>query len=313
MGFNVYGDNLWDRGAPYRWNNYDIDPRFKDTDTDVPGAFNVACFDLMDDDWDPRPTIPDDRLDTIVGISYIKNTKTDSTYMIKYGQGAQQLVYAGSQFAAGQAPYPGNHDCFGLPTFIDDLALEKGVKYEMSLFIGIEACPPDSLPIRRGWYRPYNITIGWHNMSFGEDQMHYTGDDDFDGDGVPWGADQSMAGWMYTPDNADMPLITLSRSDLQADKVPVDLGLESLDCGALGGPPVNYFHHSGLELPFGNVSVDGSAYWSKITFYQMKFFFYIPEGCPSGFIFIDLVGEADENIHIFNTPDAFTGYPIMYN
>jgi hypothetical protein len=152
-------------------------------------------------------------------------------------------------------------------------------------------------------------------MSFGEDQVHYTADDDFDGDSTPFISDTTATGaWDYDPNNANMPLVTLSKKDLTADSIPADLGLEDCDLSASpwGG---NYLGHSGLDVPFGCHNWDDSSSWSKMTFYELKFFFYIPEGCPAGMMFIDIRGEADENIFFEDTPGTgdINDYPMMYN
>jgi hypothetical protein len=296
---DIYGDPLYERGGPYRWNHYDTDPTSDDTDTDG-----------MEDNWDPRPTLPDDRLDTLAVINYFKNTETAQVHEPQFGEGNQRLIW----WENGPAIDPGVHDGFGFPHIIKDIAFEKGAKYEMSIFVGLEWTPPNSPPTKRGWFRPFNITIGWHNMSFGQDQMHYTSDDDFDGDGIPFSDDAPTGTWDYDPENANMPLITLSKNDLVADNVPADLGLENYDLSASpwGG---NYEGHSGLDVPFGNHSWTGGSFWSKMTFYELKFFFYIPEGCPVGMMFIDIQGTADENIFYEDTPgtELYSDYPMMYN
>jgi len=299
---DLYGDPLYDRGGPYRWNNYDTDPTEADTDTEG-----------MEEDWDPRPTLPDERLDTLLAVNYFKNTEDGSVLTPKFGSGSQQIV----GWVSGAALAPTAHDGYGFPHVIDKVPFEKGQKYEMSIFVGLEYTPPDSLPIKRGYFRPLNITIGWHNMSFGVDQVHYTSDDDFDGDGIPFAKDLTATGsWDYDPENADMPLVTLVKNDLKASAVPDDLGLDDLDLaseGYSGGG--NYLGHSGLELPFANHTWDDSAYWSKMTFYEVKFFFYVPEGCPAGIIFVDILGDADTNIFYEDTPGTgdVSDYPMMYN
>ena len=121
-------------------------------------------------------------------------------------------------------------------------------------------------------------------------------------------------GWTYDPDNAEMPTITLTKMDLQASNIPDDLGLEDLDLAALGCPwGGNYLGHSGLEVPFRNHTWDDGGGWSRMTFYELRFFFYIPEGCPAGILFIDTMGDADGNIWYENTWDEATDYPMFYN
>jgi hypothetical protein len=154
-------------------------------------------------------------------------------------------------------------------------------------------------------------------MSFGIDQVHYTADDDFDGDGEPFASE--VAGgtpWNYDPENADMPQLSLSKNDLKAENIPEDMGLENLEVSTLGCPWTDQYEgHSGLDVTFGNHTYDGGSFWSKMTFYELKFFFYIPEGCPAGMMFIDIGGVADNNIFFEGTPGAeeVNDYPMMYN
>jgi hypothetical protein len=284
----------------------------------------------MEDDWDPRPTIPDDRLDTNMALNYIKNTETGETFYPEFGTGSQGPIFWGSNFAF-MPPAPGSrHDQYGFPFLLPAMTLTKGTKYEMSIFMGFEYCEPESKPIRAGWFNDYNITVGWNNMSYWDDQLHYTADDDYDGDDLPWGADlDPMIGcWMYDPDSVTngrghLPDTSVKRQDLVADNVPGDLRLEAFDVtqpyndpvfGAIPGCPWpdNYNNRNGLEVAFLNLSVDGSAHWSNMTFYELKMFFYIPDGCPAGFLAFDIGSETNENFRITAGPweiwDTLVGY-----
>lgn len=317
---------LFYKGAPYRWNMYDTDPRFDDTDTEVPKqVFNVACVDDMEDDWDPRPTIPDDRLDTHIAVQYIKNTETGESFVPEFGVGAQRPITW--QTPLGIPTPDSAHDQYGFRFLLPTMTLEKGVKYEMSLAFGVEKCEPESKPIRAGWLNDYNISIGFHNISFGEDQTHYSNDDDYDGDDVPWFADFTPSGfWDYSPNTVSsgrgkLRDISIARQDLVADNVVEDMNLDPMDCSAEGCPWTDNYGsgRNGLEVAFLNLSVGASAQWSNITFYELKFFFYIPDGCPAGFLAFDVDSYTDENLWVYPGPwealEGLTGvrYNALYN
>ncbi len=279
-----------DRGAPYRWNNYDTHPAEADSDLDIVGG--NADGDGMDDNWDPRPTIPDDRLDTFTAINYIQDPDTGE----KFTPGFWDDDTTGQTFIGDTGSFFSTTR-YGFPWRLNEMSLQKGKQYFMSLWVGLEQTNPGSTPIIEEWFNPMNVTVGFHNASIGEDLNYITTDDDFDGDGIRFADDQTPAGWAWSPDDAELPTITLSANDLQASKVAGDLGLRAFDTASLGGPACQYLGHNGQDIVCSNITWSGQAYWSTMTFYQIDFYFYIPDAVYAGLVFIDVSMEGDGNIH----------------
>jgi len=282
----------------YRWNMYDSDPGNDDTDAD-----------RMDDNWDPRPTIPDDRLDTCIAlrrIGYPQPSGDLEWYWPEFGPGNQFPVSA--LFAPTFAAFDQNtgqflHDYYGFPYRIIDSTMNKGMDLYMEIIVGIEEGHPGSTFFQRGFYSFLNVSITFHNMSidvkteeWGEivsDNVSYDVDDDTDGDGIPRIADVSMTDpWVYNPAESQYPTFALGLDDLNPDAIPDEMKFDPFNpadyfidgYGPWPGPDDPYVDdygqgHSGLMLPFINISnypdpnalhASGSVLW----FYWSTMTFY---------------------------------------
>ena len=299
--------------ALYRWNMYDTSPNSDDTDGD-----------RMEDDWDPRPTIPDDRLDTAIALYSI--TYPDGTvHYPQFGEGGQFVISA-----LGNFPMGGNgHDFYGFRWMLDTSHISKGsysTPFYMEILVGIENGYPGSEFFQKGWWSNINITIRFFNGSIGEDLTPYTADDDIDGDGVPFYLDQSMMGWMYTPDNPqELPPLPLREQDLIPENIPADMMLDPFNPANLTGfpgPDDEYYGHSGLNVPFLNLSNYPNpnglqiapglwTCWSYMTFYKIGIYFYVPDAVEAGYMVMDMSITTEHNIHVEESFDAFTNYPII--
>jgi len=287
-GYTTYADCLsWqDRGvAPthpqrYRWNMYDIDPTNDDTDDD-----------RMEDDWDPRPTIPDDRLDTCIALSRIGYPQPGGGMVWDYpefGSGYQNPIWAFSPtFASYDAEGKFLHDYYGFPYRIIDSTMNKGDPLYLEIIVGIENGEPGSEFFKEEYYRNLNISLRFHNGSIDvdpvgimealnlaapwegpSDNVSYDVDDDIDGDGIPKYFDVSMTSpWVYNPETADYPVFELGLNDLAEGKIVDEMNLEpfnplyyAYDGFPFPGPddpyvdPVTGIGHSGLKVPFMNIS-----------------------------------------------------------
>ncbi|MCD6382862.1 MAG: hypothetical protein J7L88_00165, partial [Thermoplasmata archaeon] len=300
--------------AFYRWNMYDTDPTTDDTDGD-----------RMEDDWDPRPTIPDDRLDTAIALYSI--TYPDGTvHYPQFGEEGDQFAIS----ALGNFPMGGNgHDFYGFRWQLDTSQISKGsytTPFYMEIIVGIENGYPGSIFFQKSWWNNINISIRFFNGSIGEDLTPYTADDDIDGDGVPFYLDQSMMGWMYTPDHPqELPIIPLRPEDLIPENIPEDMMLDPFNPKNLSGfpgPDNEYYGHNGLNVSFINLSNYPNpggllvgrglwACWSNMTFYKIGIYFYIPEAVMAGYMVMDMRIQTEHNIHVEQSFDAFTRYPII--
>jgi len=140
------------RGLPYRWNKYDTNPAVNDTDGD-----------LMDDDWDPRPLVPDDRLDAYIAITNVKYNNKDYP---------------------ATAPTNGNFTG-GFNANFTALEIQKGASVQLTLWLGLEDTPQnDPIKIPNFWWRPINISIAFGTFQLGADNQSHgdIGVDDFRGD-----------------------------------------------------------------------------------------------------------------------------------
>lgn len=275
----------------YRWNMYDINPASDDTDGD-----------RMEDNWDPRPSIPDDRLDTAVAlnrIGYPQPGGDTEWYYPEFGPGSQYPVSAllspTFQWVNGDGTFL--HDYYGFPYRIIDSTMNKGMSLYLEIIVGIEAGHPGSEFFQRGFYNYLNVSITFHNMSIDvppeafngwegpSDNVSYDVDDDIDGDGIPRAGDVDPNGnYLYTPEEAQYPMFALGLDDLNPDAIPDELNFDPFDPAAYfiptnGGPidfpgpddpyvnPATGKSHSGLQLPFINISnyPDPNALWDGGT------------------------------------------------
>jgi hypothetical protein len=328
----------------YRWNMYDLNPANDDTDGD-----------RMEDDWDPRPSIPDDRLDTAIAlhrIGYPQPGGDTQWYYPEFGPGSQFPVSA--LLAPTMNNFDGNtgqflHDYYGFPYRIIDSTMNKGMSLYMEIIVGIEEGQPGSEFFQRAFYHYLNVSISFHNASIDvppeafngwegpSDNVSYDVDDDVDGDGIPRAGDVDMAGnWVYSPEQAQYPMFALTLADLNPDAIPKELKFDPFNpatyvingFGLWPGPDDPYYDvntgkgHSGMMLPFINISNypdpnalwDGATnwlYWSTMTFYTIGFHFMVPEGVMAGFVAADMIIDTDQNIHVEESLDAFTGYPYV--
>ncbi len=346
--YTTFGDCLgWMEKGPapvtpktYRWNMYDTDPLSDDTDAD-----------RMDDNWDPRPTIPDDRLDTSISLNRIGFPQAGGGldwYIPGFGPGEQFPVSA--LLAPTFVQYDANgflHDFYGFPYRIIDSTMNKGTSLYMEVIIGIENGHPNSEFFLEEYYRNLNVSITFHNGTIDVDPAAFDGwegpsdnksydeDDDIDGDGIPRAGDFSMTSpWVYNPQTTDYPTFELGLDELAQEKIVEEMNFEAFnpadyeyDGFPVPGPddpyvdPLTGVGHSGLNLPFFNVSnYPGDAplsgggiwiYWSRMTFYKLGFYFMVPEGVMAGYVVIDMVIITEENIHVEESFDAFGGYPYI--
>jgi hypothetical protein len=237
----------------FRWNMYDLNPCNDDTDSD-----------RMEDNWDPRPTIPDDRLDTAIALRRIGfPTPTGSLdwYWPEFGPGLQYPL--GAILAPTFVWYDANgkfmHDYFGFPYRIIDSTMNKGDPLYMEIMVGIERGEPGSEFFQRGFYQYLNVSIGFHNGSIDVPEEEYGPgpsvnesydvDDDIDGDGIPMGADNNpMTPWAYNPSNTDYPMFSLGLDDLNPDSIPENMKFEDFDPSDYSVPTI-----------FGVLSSDSSG------------------------------------------------------
>jgi hypothetical protein len=171
------------RGAPFRWNNYDTNPSVNDTDGD-----------LMDDDWDPRPLIADDRLDAYVAINKI-------TYK---GQSYDALGPTNGNFTGPD----------GFDANFSNLGLKKGDQVTLTLWLGLENSSVSSDHVKNGWWRPINVSISFGTFFLGADnRSHGTGPNDIRGDDL-W-PDVKSAGLPRIPDK---PWITVGSGNYKGSR-----------------------------------------------------------------------------------------------
>ncbi|MFW3146973.1 MAG: hypothetical protein ACMUIE_09200, partial [Thermoplasmatota archaeon] len=363
-GFVTYADCLsWQyRGKAttdpklLRWNMYDTDPSsWQIQGVKPPG--DDTDGDRMEDNWDPRPTIPDDRLDTAIALRRIGYPQPGGGlewYYPAFGAGNQFPV---SSLFAPTMNNLGNdgffmHDYYGFPYRIIDSTMNKGMDLVMEIMIGIEKGHPMSEFFQRGFYNYLNVSITFHNGSIDVDpavwgegptaNVSYDIDDDVDGDGIPRVVDVNpMTGaWIYNPEESQYPMFALGLDDLNPENIPpaedplifdefnpADFTISGF--GPWPGPDDPYYveatgqRHDGYRLPFINVSnyPDPTAlhfqgtniwvYWSDMTFYTVRFHFMVPEGVMAGFVVMDMILDTEENIHVEESFDAFTGYPYI--
>jgi hypothetical protein len=325
----------------YRWNMYDCDPTTPDSDND-----------RMEDNWDPRPTIPDDRLDTCIALyrlGFPQPTGGFKWYWPEFGAGQQHPVsavlaptFVWSVAVTGDINFP--HDYFGFPYRILDNTMNKGMELYMEIIVGIEKGNPQSEFFQKGWYNFLNVSIGFHNATIDvppeewgsvSENQSYDIDDDCDGDGIPMGADNSMTNpWLYTPNNADYPMFAIGLDKLSPLAIPDEMKFDpfdpsnytgnelGLDSTIFPGPADPYVDpatgkgHSGLKLPFANVSQYPNPFtiragtfwfmWSTLTFYKIGFHFMVPEGVMAGWVAMDMRVTSDQNIHVDESFDAFS-------
>jgi hypothetical protein len=225
-----------------RWNMYDTDPSQDDTDGD-----------RMEDNWDPRPTIPDDRLDTGIALSKIGYPQPGGGlewYYPSFGPGRQAPISAlfvdtpGSNDAWSLAYHNFQsmidygvfmHDYYGFPYRIIDSTMNKGMPLYMEIIVGIEMGHPGAEFFTRGFYNYLNVSITFHNGStdvdpdvYGEGptrNVSYDLDDDVDGDGVPRVLDVNpMTGmWIYNPEESQYPMFALGLDDLNPENIPDEM------------------------------------------------------------------------------------------
>ncbi len=281
-GYTTLEDCLgWQERGPattdpkrFRWNMYDLDPSNDDTDSD-----------RMEDNWDPRPSIPDDRLDTAIALNRVGFPQSGGSiewYYPGFGPGTQFPISA--QFAPTFVYFDRNtgqflHDYYGFPYRIIDSTMNKGIPMYLEIIVGIERGHPGAEFFLKGWYSYLNVSITFHNGSidvksdqWGEivsDNVSYDVDDDIDGDGIPRIADRSMTNpWIYNPRESQYPVFSLGLDDLNQNKIPAEMHLDYFNpvdyvIGGYGpwpGPddpykdPVTGKGHSGLMVPFINIS-----------------------------------------------------------
>ncbi|MEA3559349.1 MAG: hypothetical protein U9R75_08870, partial [Candidatus Thermoplasmatota archaeon] len=268
-----------------RWNMYDTDP----CPLEIPGFKNDGedtDGDRMEDNWDPRPTIPDDRLDTAISlyrIGYPQPGGGLDWYVPAFGPGNQFPVSA--FFAPNFNSLDGDppafmHDYYGFPYRIIDSTMNKGMSLYMEIIVGIENGHPGAEFFQRGFYSYLNVSITFHNGSIDVDpevygegptaNVSYDLDDDVDGDGIPRILDiNPMTGaWIYNPEEAQHPMFALGLNDLNPGNIPDELYFDEFNpsdfvIGGFGpwpGPDDPYYteatgeRHDGLQLPFINVS-----------------------------------------------------------
>lgn len=128
-----------DRKGPYRWNNYDCDPVFNDTDGDV-----------MDDNWDPYPLRINLRNGTFAAINSIR------------------LV--GKTWISASAPIETTWNYFG--TNISTLEIEKGDMVDINVSVGLQQCNPNNAThtnYLNGYYNPTQVVIRFGSILLGVD------------------------------------------------------------------------------------------------------------------------------------------------
>ena len=326
----------------YRWNMYDTSPFQDDTDND-----------RMEDSWDPRPTIPDDRLDTCIAlyrIGFPQPTGGLRWYNPAFGPGTQHPVSAvlAPSFVWALLDPDGRfpHNYYGFPYRIIDSTMNKGMSLYMEIIVGIERGHPGSEFFQKGWYNYMNVSIQFHNATIDvppdewgpgpSDNVSYDVDDDVDGDGIPFFADNSPVNpWLYTPNAAQYPVFALGLDKLNPDNIPDELFFQEFNpsdyfISELGlgsdqfpGPDDPYLDtslnkgHSGLNLPFINVSQypnpdtirAGTNWftWSTMTFYKVGFYFMVPEGVMAGFVAMNYRINTNQNIHVDQDFFSFSG------
>jgi hypothetical protein len=156
----------WSGGPPFRWNKYDTNPALNDTDGDV-----------MDDDWDPRPLKPDDRLDSYVAIRSIRHNGIDYD---------------------AQAPNNQNFTS-GLDANFTALEVTKGDEITLTLWLGLENTPDnDPIKIPQNWWSPLNVSIRFALILLGADNVSH-GPADFRGDDI-WPIDLNSTAFPEIPD-----------------------------------------------------------------------------------------------------------------
>lgn len=165
---------------PFHWNRYDTNPALNDTDGDI-----------MDDDWDPRPLIPDDRLDAYIAIN--------------------QITHRGKTFSADP---PTNKNFTGaFKANFSSLEITKGDIITLELWLGLEDTPDnDPVKIPNAWWRPINISIRFGMFQLGSDNRSH-GDlvaDDFRGDDI-WPNLNDTA----LPAIADRPWVAVSSANYE--------------------------------------------------------------------------------------------------
>jgi hypothetical protein len=171
----------WDAGAPYRWNKYDSNPATNDTDGDI-----------MDDNWDPRPLNPDDRLDSYVAIHSIRHKNVDYD--------AENPTNGNFTLGATNA----------LKANFSDVEINKGDVITLTLWLGLEKSKWDSTKVSEKWWSPINVSIWFGTFLLGSDNISH-GDisgDDFRGDDIwPDLNDTTL------PSIGDRPWVTVAQSN----------------------------------------------------------------------------------------------------
>jgi thrombospondin type 3 repeat protein len=226
----------------YRWNMYDINPAEDDTDGD-----------RMEDPWDPRPTIPDDRLDTTVALHKVGYPQPGGGlewYDPAFGPYKQSPVSAlfmsdnnGPTWSLGLNNFQSIsesgqllHDYYGFPYRIIDSTMNKGMGLYMEMIVGVEGGHPGSEFFSRGFYSFLNVTLNFHNGSIDvdpddwitpiSDNVSYDMDDDIDGDGIPRYEDEVMGVWQYTPQGTTYSTFPLDLWDLSPGNIVEEMNFE---------------------------------------------------------------------------------------
>ncbi|UCH89296.1 MAG: hypothetical protein JSV49_01220, partial [Thermoplasmata archaeon] len=147
---------------------------------------------VMDDDWDPRPLIPDDRLDAYIAMTAI--------------------TYQGTTYDANA---PGNQNFTGaFDANFSTVEVSKGEEITLTLWLGLEDTPPGDPEgkIADGWWNPINISIWFGIFTLGSDNISHGNitADDLRGDDV-WPDINNT----NLPRIADKPWVTVSSANYQ--------------------------------------------------------------------------------------------------
>jgi hypothetical protein len=171
----------WNTSPPYVWNKYDTNPASNDTDGDI-----------MDDDWDPRPLVPDDRLDTYMAITNIN--------------------YQGTNYPA---EYPTNKNFTGaFKANFTSLEVKKGDQITLTMWLGLEESHHTSDHVTKNHWKPINISVSFGIFMLGSDNVSH-GDisgDDIRGDDI-W-PDVNNTG---LPAIQDKPWVAVSSTNYKGD------------------------------------------------------------------------------------------------
>ena len=266
----------------------------------------------MEDDWDPRPTIPDDRLDTGIALSKVGYPQPGGGlewYYPSFGPGRQAPISAlfvdtpGSTDTWSMAYHNFQsmidygvfmHDYYGFPYRIIDSTMNKGMPLYMEIIVGIEMGHPGAEFFTRGFYNYLNVSITFHNGSIDVDpevygegptrNVSYDLDDDVDGDGIPRVLDiNPMTGmWIYNPEESQYPMFSLGLDDLNPENIPEELIFDEFN-------PNDFF-------------IDGFGYWRG----------------PDDPYYVEATGERHDGlqvpfINISNYPDPAALHPSGTN